>query len=623
VHKNLCGQLIPTEVTGTFFIRKSFVILEFNWRPMKLKNYYSELKRRNVIKSALAYVVVSWVIIQVMSIILPTIEAPAFVMKLLLVILIIGFPLWLVFAWVYEITPEGIKKTVSIKQEESITPETNNRLNIIIIVALGIAIVLLTINLIKSQQVNSTSSKKHSVDVIDVEDKSIAVLAFADMSQEQDQEYFSDGISEEILNLLAKIPNLKVISRTSSFSFKNKEVTANEIGTALKVNHVLEGSIRKSGNTFRITAKLIDVANGSQIWSETYDRPMNDIFKIQDEIASNVSEQLQLRILGELRVSKSPKTEAYNLYLKARHLSNQNTKTTYLSAEKLIKEAIQVDPNYSDAWRLLASIYHTGMYNFNIRSYEEGIPLGIQAAEKAVELDPSSGDNYMTLASLQYLDWNFEASAKNRDKALALDPYDAIIIGTAANITFGDIDKSVELLKRSIALDPLVYVNFYNLGFNYYKLGQIDKAEEAFETFITYYPNSQIIHYMMAKVRIAQGRYDEAVKEIELETHDFFHIYGMNFVYFAKGEKQRADALFEEFIKQYAISDPANLADLYAFRGNKDASFTWLNKALEIKDPVLLEALAYPSFKIMYDDPRWHEFINKLNLPDNHGYHEN
>ncbi len=588
---------------------------------MDLKNYITELKRRNVLKAALAYVVVSWVIIQVMSIILPTIEAPAFIMKLLLVVFIIGFPLWIVFSWVYEITTDGIKKTASINVEESITPKTNNRLNKIIIVSLGVAIVLLSINLFNGNNIIGAYNSKDNVDVISIDDKSIAVLAFTDMSEEKDQEYFSDGISEEILNLLSKIPDLKVISRTSSFSFKNKEVTTKEIANTLKVNHVLEGSIRKSGNTFRITAILIDVVSGSQVWSETYDRPMNDIFKIQDEIAANVSEQLQLSILGELKVTKSPKTEAYTFYLKAHHLANQNTKIAYISAEKAIKEALEIDPNYSNAWRLLAGIYHTGMHNFSIRSYEEGIPLGIEAAQKAVELDPRSGDNFITLSSLQDLNWNFEESAKNRDLALKLDPYNAIILGTAANMTFGDIQKSVTLINKSIALDPLVYVNYYNLGFAYYKLGETEKADEALETFKIYYPNSQILHYMMGQVRISQGRYDEALIEMEQETHEFFGLYGLNFVHFALGNTERANELFKEYIKKYGESDPSNLADLYAFRGNIDESFKCLDKALKIKDPVLLEALAFPSFKIMYDNPRWSEFINRLNLPKDHGYH--
>ena len=211
-----------------------------------------------------------------------------------------------------------------------------------------------------------------------------------------------------------------------------------------------------------------------------------------------------------------------------------------------------------------------------------------------------------------------ELGSIEEETTLVMENMKAVL--AAANMTFGDINKSLELLKRSIALDPLVYVNYYNLGFAYYKLGDIEKAEEAFKTFITYHPNSQIIHYMMAQVRIAQGRYDEALKEIELETHEFFSLYGMNFVYFALGDTQRADELFEEFIKKYSDDDPANLADLYAFRGDKEASFKWLNRALEIKDPVLLEALAYPSFKIMHNDPRWRTFINKLNLPVDHGY---
>lgn len=578
---------------------------------MKFKNLLAELQRRNVFKAGVSYAVFSWVLIQVASILYPSFGWGQDAINNTLIILIIGFPVWIVFAYVFEWTPSGFKKTENVTNTTSIRLSTNKKMNGLIIAGLSFAVLLLI-----SDRIFDFSRTN---DVINI-DKSIAVLAFADMSPEKDQEYFSDGISEEILNLLSKITDLKVISRTSSFSFKNKEVTTNEIGNALNVNHVLEGSIRKSGNTFRITAQLIDVTNSSQIWSQTYDRPMSDIFKIQDEIASNVSKQLQIKILGELKATNSPKVEAYNLYLKALHLANQNTKTTYISAEKVIKEALDIDPNYSDAWRSLANIYHTGMHNFSLRSYAEGIPLGLAAALKAVELDPNSGDNYMTLASFQELNWDFEASVKNREKALELDPYNAIIIGTAANMTFGDIQKSVELLKRSIALDPLVYVNFYNLGFAYYKLGEIEKAEEAFQTFKTYYPNSEILHYMMAQVRVAQGRNDEALFEIEQETHEFFSLYGLNFVHYALGNTKRADELFNQFIKKYSESDPSNLADLYAFRGDKDASFKWLNRALEIKDPVLLEALAYPSFKIMYDDPRWLEYINKLNLPVDHGY---
>jgi len=578
---------------------------------VNFKNFLSELKRRNVIKAGVSYAVFSWLLIQVASILYPSFGWGQDAISKTLIVLIIGFPLWIIFAYVFEWTTSGFKKTDDVAKETSISSTTSKKMNGVIIAGLSLAVLLLVADRIFDfSGINDATNTN----------KSIAVMAFADMSPEKDQEYFSDGISEEILNLLAQITDLKVISRNSSFSFKNKEVTANEIGDALNVKHVLEGSIRKSGNTFRITTQLIDATNSSQLWSETYDRPMDDIFKIQDEIAANVSEQLQIKILGKQKVNNSPDVEAYNLYLKAHHLSNQNTKTTYLSAEKIIKEALEIDSTYSDAWRTLANIYNTGMYNFSIRSYEEGIPLALEAAQKAVELDPNTGSNYIALSSLQELNWDFEASAKNSEKALEIDPYNAIIIGTVANMTFGNIEKSVELLKRSIELDPLVYVNFYNLGFAYYKLGEIEKSEEAFETFKTYYPNSQILHYMMAQIRIAQGRNDEALIEIEQETHEFFSLYGLNFVHYALGNKKRADELLDKFIEKYGESDPSNLADLYAFRGNKDESFKYLNKALEIKDPVLMEALAYPSFKSMRDDPRWLEFINNLNLPEDHGF---
>ncbi len=242
---------------------------------------------------------------------------------------------------------------------------------------------------------------------------------------------------------------------------------------------------------------------------------------------------------------------------------------------------------------------------------------------KAVKLDPDSGEGYATLSSLQELDWNFDQSSKNMQKALELDPNNAIIIGTAANMVYGDIQKSIDLLHRAINLDPLVYVNYYNLGFAYYKVNELDKAEDAFQTFAMYYPNSQILHYMMAMVRLAQGRYDEALIEIEQESHEFFGLYGKNFVFHALGKQEQADALFEEFIEKHSKTDPANLADLYAFRGDIDQSFYWLNKAVEIKDPVLLEALAYPSLKILHKDPRWNTLINNIGLPKDHGYPTN
>ncbi|MBT8305124.1 MAG: hypothetical protein KJP09_11690 [Bacteroidia bacterium] len=577
---------------------------------MNFNDYFNELKRRNVIRSAIAYLVVAWLITQVLSIVLPAFGAPEYVLKWSLVVLALGFPVWLIFAWVYEFTPEGLKKTLDVEPEHSISTQTGSRLNKLIITTLTLAIVILLVD----------RFTRDSAQVVEYGDNSIAVMPFADMSPKKDHEYFSDGISEELLNLLGKIPELKVISRTSSFSYKGKNVTATEIGKELKVSHILDGSIRKAGNTIRITAQLINANDGTSEWSRTYDRNLDSIFKIQDEIASEVSKELKISLLGLPVESKVIDTEAYNLYLQARHLHNQTTKDAYIKAEAMLKESISLDSTYAAAWRLLAQIYNSGSYNFSIREPKEGIPLGLQAIKKSLELDPYSGHSYVTLASLQDLNWEFDKSAENLKKALDLEPNNGVIIGTAANMTFGDLNKMVDLLNKGIEVDPLVYANYFNLGHALYRLGRLDEAEKAFKTFEMYYPNWQIYHYMMAKIRLAQGNMEEALNEIEQEKHEFFSLYGRNFIQFAMGNKKEADALFAEFLEKYSDTDFANVADLYAFRGDYNASFDWLNKAFEEKDAVLTEALTYPSFKPMYSDPRWKTLIEKIGLPEDHGY---
>ena len=347
---------------------------------------------------------------------------------------------------------------------------------------------------------------------------------------------------------------------------------------------------------------------------------MDNIFKIQDEIANEVSKELKLSFTDQGLKSTPVDPEAYNLYLQANHLVKQNTKSAYIEAEAKTKASIALDSSYASSWRLLAEIYTTGTYNLSVREPKEGIPLGLDAAHKALTLDPSSGYSYAALSSLQELNWDFMTASKNMDKALALLPNDGIIIGTAALRTFGDLEKTVDLLNKALEVDPLVYSNYFNLGHAYYRLNRLKEAEAAFKTFALYYPNWEIFHYMIAKIRLAQGKTDEAIAEIEQEKHEFFNLYGRNFIQSSMGQTVVSNALFAEFLEKYGDTDLANVADLYAFRGDYDQSFLWLNKAYEAKDPVLVEALTYPSFKPMHSDPRWRAFIQKIGLPEDHGY---
>ncbi|HET8754064.1 MAG TPA: hypothetical protein VFM59_06855 [Salinimicrobium sp.] len=593
--------------------------------------FLSELRRRNVYKSALAYVVAGWIILQFFAVTLPSLELPLSIIKWTLFALIIGFPFWLVFSWVYEFTPDGLKKTVDINPADSIAPQTSNRLNKIIIGFLGVAIALLLFNTIKITSGNTTVPAENNTltplensilaagNVEEEKEKSIAVLAFADMSPNDDQEYFSDGISEEILNLLAKIPDLKVISRTSSFSFKGKDATTAEIGEALNVSHILEGSVRKSGNSLRITAQLINVADGAHLWSETFDRDMQDIFQIQDEIATEVTKELKATLLGGIIKSKEVDPAAYDLCLRAKY--EDDTAEGTIRAESFLKQSIAIDSTYAPAWGLLSQFQFMSASRFGLRSVSEALELAMNSAQKAIAIDPYYAGGYAFLAFIQNSNWEFEKAVLNAKKALELEPENIVIMMTSAAVNFASLDKRLELQKKAIALDPLRYSHYYNLGFFLFMDNRLEKAEDASKTYESHYPDNAVIHHLMSRILLAQGKKEAALKEAEKEPDDFWRLYAKNFVVFALGREEEANRLLAEFIENYAdAGGTSNIADIYAFRGDVENAFLWLDKALEIKDPTLPEATTYyPSFKVLYTDPRWEELLDKIGLPEGNG----
>ncbi|RXJ52485.1 tetratricopeptide repeat protein [Gelidibacter gilvus] len=585
-----------------------------------MKKIIQELQRRNVIKSALAYLVFAWLITQVMAIIIPAFDLHTALLKTAIVVLSIGFPLWLIFSWVYEITPDGIKKTVDVDPEVSIAPQTSNRLNYVIIAGLVIVIGLL----IKSNLFPSASAENEpKVVPVEVEsDKSIAVLAFADMSPEKDQEYFSDGISEEILNLLVKIPNLKVISRTSSFSYKGKDVKIKKIGEELHVNHVLEGSIRKSGNTFRITAQLIDVNTGAHIWSETYDRQMEDIFKIQDEIATKVTEQLKVSILGTSLTSVKVDPEAYNLLLKARKLSNQNSSESNNNATKLVKESIAIDSTYAPAWAILSHLFYRSAFNYGSMPMDEAIRDGKLAARKAIELDPNYVEGYLNLVIFETASWDFKSASLLIEKAKKLEPNNSSVIFAQSDFAAatGKIDLAIALFAKAKDIDPLFETHWY-MGYYYWVKGQFGQAEESMNQSLFLHPNDNSANTLMGDIQLSLGHPEKALEYLEKVTEPFWQLYKKSKAVYAMGNTQEADALLEKLIADWGNLAWPNIADVYALRGEKDEAFKWLELAFDNKDISLLEILNYPSMKNLWGDSRWNTFINKLGLPKDHGFH--
>ena len=329
-----------------------------NWAPAQIggsmRQFIQEIKRRNVFKVAVVYIIAGWLTMQVVDVMFPALKIPDWVTSAIAALMIIGFPFALIFAWAFELTPEGIKREKDVDRSQSITAHTGKKLNGTIIVILAIALGFMLVD--KFYLSNDAADTADGAAVVDIK-PSIAVLPFVNMSDDKDNEYFSDGLSEELLNLLAKIPALHVAGRTSSFQFKGTNEDLRVIGEKLNVANVLEGSVRQSGTKLRITAQLINADTGYHLWSETYDRELTDIFVIQDEIAANVVEALRLKLLGEEIPAPSHGTtniEAYNLYLRALYLVDQMTEADLRNAMEVLKRAVQIDPNYADAYALLA-----------------------------------------------------------------------------------------------------------------------------------------------------------------------------------------------------------------------------------------------------------------------------
>ena len=420
---------------------------------MDFNKFLSELKRRNIFKVATTYAIAGWLIIQIVTAIDEPLSLPKWFATTIIVLVFTGFPIALIIAWALELTPEGVKKSEGIDASPSIHKSTGKKLNRLLISVLALAVVFLVVNRVFYVQV---------ADEVDTGTASIAVLPFVDMSPQQDQSYFSDGLSEELLNVLAKVKDLKVAGRTSSFKYKGLNDDLVKIGSELRVDHILEGSVRKSGNSIRITAQLIKVADGFHIWSETYDRNYSaeNIFEIQDEISSEVLKELKVKLLGEAAASKTKKvltknTEAYEVYLKGLQLSRNKQSKDLEKAIIYFKYAITLDPKFSLAYSHLALAY-VGLKKFGSLDHQEAISAIKNNAEKAVLLDNQSGTAYIAVANSFEVQRKFDKMKEAIKKAYALEPNNPeILLYYADSAVEDNLALQIELAEKAYRIDPL------------------------------------------------------------------------------------------------------------------------------------------------------------------------
>jgi len=502
-------------------------------------SFFKELKRRNVFRVGAAYLVLSWIVIQVVSAAVPALHLPEWVNSLVFLLGAIGFPFALFFAWAFEITPEGVVKEAEVDRDNSLTQNTGRKLDFVIISLLLVSLAYFiwesrfdeqrnTIepveNADQTSPVNIESENKNSTEINKVEGASIAVLPFVNMSSDKEQEYFTDGISEEILNVLAKIPNLHVTSRSSAFSFKGKDIIISEVAKKLGVKNILEGSVRKSGTKIRITAQLIEAETDKHLWSATYDRELVDVFAIQDEISAAIvaalKDELGLNATVKKRDMSEVNLDAHNEYLKGRFYVERRTKDDLETALKHFKRSVEIDPNYAPGWMGVAwATSFLSENNYGDTLHEIAVSRSFSAAEKALELDPNLPEANAIMALIQSNKGNFQNVTLFLNRALELNPnYADAYAWKADHVNWfpGWLDKhepkeGLEFAAKAVSLNPLSVVANGNYVENLIAIGKLEESERVVNQIIDLNPKSTSGYFLLSEINLSRGELGKAV----------------------------------------------------------------------------------------------------------------
>ena len=450
-------------------------------------------------------------------------------------------------------------------------------------------------------------------------DNSIAVMSFVNLSDDASNEYFSDGVSEELLNLLAEIPEFRVISRTSAFSYKGKDIDIPTIAAQLNVAHILEGSVRKDGNRVRITAQLIEASSDTHLWSETYDRTLDDIFATQEEIAAKVVDQLRVTLLGGIPKIEGANAEAYLLVLQARFQAKQFTPDTQEKSIALFEQALAIDPGYAAAWAGLSDRY-MHQVNLGLLAYDDGLLLIREAAFQALALDPEYAPAHRMLGRLaMYYDRDLGAAVRHFERALALEPTNSGTINNAALLfsNLGRLDQALALGKYLVARDPLNPVRHKNLGIYYLQAGRYDESIASFRGALSLSPTHIGAQYLMGKALLFKGEPEVALEAMLKEPFELWRLIGLVMVLYALGDAAASDAALTELIEKHERAAAYGIAYVLAFRGEADRAFAWLNQAVADNNLGLGEIAIQPLFANIHNDPRWLPFLESIGMsPD-------
>jgi TolB-like protein/tetratricopeptide (TPR) repeat protein len=458
----------------------------------------------------------------------------------------------------------------------------------------------------------------------------IAVLPFLNLSSEEDSGYFSDGLAEELLNVLSKIKGLRVAARTSAFSFKDRSSTIHEIGNILKVASVLEGSVRKAGQRVRISVQLVKVVDGYQLWSETYDRTMDDIFAVQDDIAQSVVEEIRVRLLGEgasisleNRVisevknavrGRSDNPEAQRLLMLGRHFLDKTTRDDTVKAIGYFTHAVEIDPEFALCWAELGRARSIEVGHDWI-DFEKGFELSREAVDKALAIEPDLAEAHAQLGRIKAVhDWDLSGAEGSYKRALELAPGSSSVLDGASILYYklGRLDEAISLGRQVLEQDPLSTAYWHNLGLTCHTAGRFDESEKAFLRALELAPQRFVTHALLSLVLWDEGDRAGALEQAQNETDPFWRLWALTIIHWLSGEKEKADELLTEIINEHSRANAYQIAEIFAVRGENDKAFEWLTRAVDEHDTGVTHAKVNPRLGPLHADPRWPDLLARI-----------
>jgi TolB-like protein len=586
-------------------------------RGMKPRSFFVELKRRHVYRVAIAYAVVAWLLIQIATQVFPFFEIPNWVVRLVVVVTVLGFPIALIIAWAFEMTPEGLKRADDIAPNEYIPRWSTRKFAALIISVAILAAGVPLVQLIRSKSMSLPQTTATST----ASQKSIAVLPLLNESGDPGDEYFSDGLSEELIAALAQVKGLKVIGRSSSFRFKDKKDDVKTIGEQLGVTTLLEGTVRKQGDRVRIVAELVNVADGSELWSRTFDRELKDIFVVQAEIAEAVATSLELTLLGtDDRSAKNASTksvEAHNAYLQGHFYFERRNLEDYRKSVDFFEQATRLDPDYalafaerSEAWTFIGDL--------TSEKQKEAWAAAASDAEKAVAIDPNLAEAHAALGWVRFfVEWNFAEGLAELRRANQLSPWNSTANDLLARVVvyLGQFEEAEKLARQAIELDPLAYQPRTSLARVLSAEGKLDEAEASGRKGVELQPTAAGCRRWQVFVAIQRNDGAVALREAQLEPNDGYRRFELALAHYARGDRPAADAVLAELIAKDRNFLAYQIAEVYAWRGETDNAFEWLQIALDNHDTGMLSLLIDPLVCGLRHDPRYNGMLAKIGLP--------